>query len=381
MTRPYPKLHYGSKKTEQKVYVFDAGGLKLKRLVQIFAMIALFLSMSSAPILAQQENVQTSTQTKECNLSNMRTGIRPKNGNGPTNVNVSFIVADFLGVNDVNQQLDVDMFATFTWVDSRLKDFAGCRFVKTEVWFPRVVLLNSSNLRALNQNALNQVSVGEGGHVFYRQRFTGDISSYHDLRRFPFDSHEFQIDIATPEANAEEVLLIADAQNTWISDVLNIEGWNVQGVEISGKIDTFREVDADVSMITLTIKADRNPDYFLYRVMLLLMFVVFMSWAIFWIPPNRFEFQIGLGATSMLTSIAFNLSVANNLPQLGYLTILDKMLIWSIFLVFLSIAEALTTGLLVIRERESLALSIDRASRLVFPALLFGGWYLLGYTA
>ena len=49
----------------------------------------------------------------------------------------------------------------------------------------------------------------------------------------------------------------------------------------------------------------------------------------------------------MLTAIAFNLAVSARLPSVGYLTTLDKMIIWSIILVFLSIFEALLTGRMV----------------------------------
>ena len=100
-----------------------------------------------------------------------------------------------------------------------------------------------------------------------------------------------------------------------------------------------------------------------------MLFVVAMSWAIFWVPPERFEFQIGLGATSMLTTIAFTLSIAGKLPDLGYLTALDKMLIWAVFLVFLTMVEALVTGRLVMNEREQLALAIDRVARFAVPTL------------
>ncbi|MEH6834571.1 hypothetical protein [Falsihalocynthiibacter arcticus] len=357
------------------------GGWKLKRLALYLAVTALLWSAASGSVLAQQAEVVLDKTENECRLFNMRTGVHPDNGTGVTNVDVSIIVADFLGVNDVDQQLDIDLFATFTWVDPRLESYQGCRFGKTEVWFPRVVLINSSSLRVLNQNAANQVMVGEGGQVFYQQRYTGNISSYHDLQRFPFDKQAFKIKIATQASDARNVVLTANVENTWISDTLNIEGWNVHGVEIVASTSQFRATGEDHSLITLIINADRNPDYYLYRVMLLLMFVVFMSWAIFWIPPSRFEFQIGLGATSMLTSIAFNLSVANNLPQLGYLTILDMALIWAIFLIFLSIVEALVAGLLVMKDRESSALKLDKVCRVVFPALLFGGWYLIVQTA
>jgi hypothetical protein len=83
----------------------------------------------------------------------------------------------------------------------------------------------------------------------------------------------------------------------------------------------------------------------------------------------------------MLTAIAFSLAIAQSLPQLGYLTILDKWLIWAVFLVFLSIVEALATGLMVLSDRRAGALRLDKYSRVVFPVLLFCGWAAIAFTS
>lgn len=324
---------------------------------------------------------QETSSAALCKPANIKTGIRPNAGGAPTNVTVAIYIADFLGVNDVDQQLDLDIYVEFSWFDPRLADKSGCRYGRTEVWFPQILLKNSSNLRALFNNALNQVSVGGGGKITYRQRLTGNISSYHNLKRFPFDSHDFKINLIAAQGSINELVFLANNENTAISKKLNIEGWDILGINLEATTEKLAQSGEHVSGLTLTISAKRNPDYFLYRVLLLLMFVVAMSWTIFWIPPSRFEFQIGLGATSMLTSIAFNLSVANNLPKLGYLTILDKTLIWAIFLIFLSIVEALFAGLLVLKKRDDVALRIDKVSRVLFPVLLFSGYYVIINTA
>jgi hypothetical protein len=313
----------------------------------------------------------------DCALNNIRTDQRPGADGGATQVSVAFVVADLLGVDDVGQQLDIDLIGTFKWRDPRLVGLEGCRFTISEVWFPRVILFNSSDLRVDRTNALDQVAVGEDGNVTYTNRFTGLISSYHDLRQFPFDAHDFEIELGSIEDEIDSLEFVADDDNTWIANRLNIEGWAIQGVSLTSGPTFVREAGLNVSTVILTISAARNPDYYIYRVMALLFFVVAMSWAIFFVPPSRFEFQIGLGATSMLTAIAFSLSIAGHLPRLGYLTILDKILIWAIFLVFLSIVEALISGLMVLNDNEAGAHRVDWYSRIVFPALLLGGWALM----
>lgn len=319
-----------------------------------------------------------SAAAAQCTLPSLRTNERPvPEGGGPTKVISSIIVADFLGVDDVNQQLDIDIRIRFSWTDERLMGLEGCRFNVTEVWFPQAILFNSSNLRASRSNARNQVEVRDGGQVVYINRYTGRISSYHNLRKFPFDRHDFHIDFGSIDDPVEDLVFVPDVENTWITDRLNIEGWHVEGLNIQSNPIFDKELGYEISELSLILSAERVPDYYVFRVLLLLAFVVGMSWTIFWVPPERFEFQIGLGATSMLTVIAFNLAIASSLPPLGYMTTLDKMLIWAIILVFLSIVEALIGGLLVQTGRQDDAERLDRASRYVFPALLFVGWLLL----
>ncbi len=310
----------------------------------------------------------------QCTLPEMRTLERPHSGGAPTEITASFIVADIMGVYDVNQKIDVDLIATFRWRDVRLAGLEGCQFPITDVWFPRLSLLNSSQLVLERINARNRVHVEDGGNVLYRQRYTGTISTYHNLSDFPFDRHAFDIEVVTLLNSADEILFIADPRRTWIAEKLNIEGWEIDGLDVFAQSRIVRQAGFDVSVLTLRIRATRDSDFFVFRVLLPLILVVAMSWVVFWVPPERFEFQIGIGATSMLTVIAFNITVGNNLPTLGYLTILDKMIIWAILLVFLSIAEALVAGLLQMNGRGELARRADRASRVLFPVLLAIGW-------
>ena len=309
-----------------------------------------------------------------CDLPPFKSNERPIVDDGPTKVTASIIVGDLMGVDDVNQQLDIDLLMRLEWSDPRLADLEGCRFPVTSVWAPRATLFNSANLRRARVNAQAQVEIGAEGRVVYKNRFTGLISSYHNLRKFPFDRHDFLLEIGSIEIPAEEMVFVPDVERTWITNRLNIEGWSVEGIGIRSEPQVLKNEGVEVSVLKLTISATRDAEYYVFRVLAPLFLVVAMSWCIFWIPPDRFEFQIGLGATSMLTSIAFSLSLASQLPTLGYLTALDKMLIWSIVLVFLSIVQALVSGRMVMKDRAEAARSLDRICRYLFPAAFFLGW-------
>lgn len=308
----------------------------------------------------------------------LRTDVPPGGLDVPTQVTSSFAIVDFMGVDDENQQIEVDFFLTLRWKDPRLLQNEGCRFAITKVWFPRIRMLNSQALRVAYKNSQNQVSVHQDGTVEYVQRFTGPISSYHNLSNFPFDHHEFTIDFVAVEETNNLIHFIADENNTWIGDRLNIEGWDLGDPRLEVTTHSFqKQAGLSLQKLSLLIDGDRNPEFYLYRLICLLALVVAMSWVIFWVPPSRFEFQIGIGATTMLTAMAFIFAIGSQLPPVGYLTKLDKMVIWSIVLIFLSIVEALVAGRMVLNGREPEALRLDRVSRFSFPALLIGGWTII----
>lgn len=341
-------------------------GLDARHLVRHILHLAVLLMMIAAGA------------ARACTLpDNYLPDVRPGLATEPTRVSLGMGMTDVLGVDDVNQQMDVDFFVRMEWTDPRLAALAGCRFPVTEIWFPEIYILNSSQLTQKRRNARNDVSVEDGGQVVYVNRLTGGVSTYHNLSRFPFDTQVFQIEISVPESDITEVVLIPNYERTWLGDKLNIEGWDFESIRMDVADTYLEQLQRTVSVATVSLEAKRNSNYYIYRILLLLTIVVAMSWVIFWVPPGRYEFQIGICATAMLTTIAFNFSISSVLPRVAYLTVMDRLVIWAVVLIFLATVQALITTRLIINKREKLALTFDHISRYLFPTLFFAGWYLI----
>ena len=71
----------------------------------------------------------------------------------------------------------------------------------------------------------------------------------------------------------------------------------------------------------------------------------------------------------MLTLIAYRFAVGADVPKLPYLTLLDRFILASSVLVFLSLVEVLVTTTLALRNRSDAARAIDRHARWVFPTV------------
>ncbi len=335
--------------------------------------LALFLLVLSASAQAQ-EQVQEPPQARVCELPALQTNERPLADGPATEVQVGWGVIDILDIDDINQQIEGDFIVTLSWVDPRLEGLEGCRFQRSRVWVPEVTLFNSFALTARRTNLLDQVAVGPGGQLIYQQRYRGHISTYHPLQDFPFDAQTFAFRVGSVESGPDQMVLVPMPERTFLGRRLNIEGWRITGLETTAAIEPIPALNENRSLFTARLGAERVATYYVFKIMLPMLLIVVMSWAVFWVPAHRYEFQIGLGATSMLTLIAFQLSMSTYLPRLGYFTTADQLIAWATVLVFLAIFNAVATGVLVNSGREAVAARLDRLCRWIFPLLLVIGW-------
>jgi hypothetical protein len=299
-----------------------------------------------------------------CAVPAMRTDDRPGEGGPPTEVLVGIRMVDLTDIDDVSQTLTGDFAVFQRWTDPRLAGLAGCEIPIGAIWTPGLRFVNSGRLfTSLEEKA----DIGPGGLVAYVQRYYGSMATYHNLRRFPFDEQNFALSLVSMEDGEDEVRLSVDERATGRRDILNISDWTVTAVEGRIRRLPIEATGKDASAYDLLISANRHTQFYVWKIIVPMCLIVFMSWTVFWINPAQFGPQIGLSATSMLTLIAFQFATTSMVPKLGYFTTLDELTIGSTIIVFLALVQSLTTSYLVSQERVALALRIDRLSRYAFP--------------
>jgi gamma-aminobutyric acid receptor subunit beta len=108
---------------------------------------------------------------------------------------------------------------------------------------------------------------------------------------------------------------------------------------------------------------------YIWKVILLLILIVAMSWTVFWIDPENIGIQISIAITSMLTLIAYRFAIDLVVPRVPYATRLDEFIFGGTALIFLSLVEVNVTSRLVHNGRKVLAEKIDGFSRVFFPLI------------
>ena len=340
-------------------------------LILCFALSVVFSSVANA-----QTNVELVSLSETCTAPQMRTHIRPDLEGSPTVVKTGIRVVDIREINDVDQTITVDLAIRRTWTDHRLDGLRGCRLPIADVWFPELILVNSGRLF---ERWPETVAVGEGGEVTYMQRVSGSLASYHTLHEFPFDTQSINISFIVLDYSPDDVVLELDDSFLGISSITNISDWTINGVE--AKLANFEAQGFNENRMRLdvTILAERIRAFYVWKIILPISLIVFMSWSVFWIDPGLYGPQIGLSATSMLTIIAFIFATTNMLPPLGYFTLLDVFIGGATVLVFLALLVSLTTTYFNSIEYAESAKRLDRICRVVFPIAYFGFSYAVFY--
>jgi hypothetical protein len=295
---------------------------------------------------------------------------RPDPPGTVTKVGVGVFFLDLFEIDDVEQTFNGDVLFVMQWTDPRLADPARgegrafCTIPFAEVWMP---VLEFMNVRAVEDHHRDMTFIDAGGTVTHARRKFLTFSSPMDLTKFPFDRQVLAVELRSIIAGADEVQLTVLEGFTGMEETVSVSGWELSAAR--GEVETGFAAIRQTECWTYKweVEGKRQFGFFLRKLIIPLGLIVFMSWAIFWIHPTQIAPQMGIGATSMLTLIAYHFALVGFLPRISYLTLADQFIMWSLILVFLALTEAVATAALVNYRKEALALSIDRICRALFP--------------
>lgn len=323
----------------------------------ILAILLLLISVAS----------QAQTPVVEpCALDNYQAGQRPIQGPHPTQVSLGLTMVDLIAINDLNQTVTLDAVLNVRWQDPRLANNIGCRFSLQQIWHPDIQLVNSGDVTARQPLEL---LVEEEGWLQGGFRLRGSVADPRNMAEFPFDGHNIVLDIMSLRYSRAEVIFEVEEAWTLRRQELTIPDWKIGAVSAQIENVLLPQVNRVASTYRFNIPAERMPRYFIYKIIMPLTMIVFMSWAVFWVDPKNLGPQMTLAGTSMLTLVTFQFTMNDLLPRVGYFTQLDQFILSCSVLVFLALLEAVSAGYFASNNKEKLAKVLDRTSRITFPSV------------
>lgn len=186
-----------------------------------------------------------------------------------------------------------------------------------------------------------------------------------DVTEFPLDKQNLQIDIADYVWIKDSLNYVVNKEVTGINKNIYSAEWDISGH--SANVITIREMEANFSVFQYLVSAERKTTSFMIKILIPILIVMGVSMLNLFINKKELETCIGLGVTSLLSIIALYFSISGNLPDVNYATTVDKMMMGSYFVIFITMIEIVIAHNLIERNNSKLLFKIESLAKLIIP--------------
>ena len=112
----------------------------------------------------------------------------------------------------------------------------------------------------------------------------------------------------------------------------------------------------------------RHSGFYVWKIFLPMILLAAIPWSAFWYDVDDFAGKMSIPLGIVLSLVAFQFSIARDLPRVGYITFLDAVFLTSFVFAFLCIVEVTLVYVLRSREKSAYADKMRRTARWAFPA-------------
>jgi len=249
-------------------------------------------------------------------------------------------------------------------------------------------------------NEVQEIKNIGSNRYYYTGFHQGDFYFNPDYTSYPFDEQILNITMENSLIPENELELVIDTSSFIASksskqhyglsnDLMNNKSinFNIDKTKITTTTGLYNSNFGDpefpsetrYSRINISVIIKRSFVPFISKLIIPLAIILFLVYFVFFIPADKIDIAAGLTVTSLLSAIAFQLSVNGDLPDIGYIIYIDKVFYSCYFLIAITMAQSLYTFYLdktEIPEKVRLAKRIDVISRYLFPIIFVASIYL-----
>ena len=304
-------------------------------------------------------------------------------------VEIGAVLQQITGVDQQAENYGGVYLLTMSWTDPRQAfspDDCRCQFLTYTdsgftsltsdegfIW-PEFTLFNQQNQRWVQNRG---IIIETNGEMTYFERFTTTLQAPDfDFRAFPFDTQQFflHVDSLYPE---NFFVLNGPEELSALGDQLGEEEWAV--TEYTTEISSVESIgDNPSDRFSFGFQAHRHLNFYIMRIFLPTILIIIVSYFTFFL--QNYSKRIDVTSANLLVFVAFNFTISDNLPRLGYLTFLDAMLAGVFVITAMVVAFNVYLRRLEMTGQEERAKRIDAYTLWVYPvAYLIGGAILTIY--
>ncbi len=299
---------------------------------------------------------------------------------GPVVVQVAFTLQDINQISDESETFEFNGIIMLRWNDPRQAFDPAVEGVHEKVyqgdgaapgWFPQVVLVNEAGSYQKSGSVLRVLPDGTSTLI---ETIDATASANFNMRRYPLDHHRLRAVFEVLGFDRRQIAL-QPAPSTDPKHVsLRLPQWTITDVSTSAEDRPAAHAgDGGVaSSFVLTLSVKREPFYVIRLVVIPLMVIVLLSFAVFWMDRSSLGDRINVSFIGILTGVAYQIVMSQNLPRISYITLMHAFLSLSFLTMCSTVVVNLVVGSLDKQKKFEAGDRIDRRCRWAFPLTYFG---------
>ncbi|HOX05414.1 MAG TPA: hypothetical protein PK280_03350 [Planctomycetota bacterium] len=210
-------------------------------------------------------------------------------------------------------------------------------------------------------------------------RVLANLSSPIDFRQFPFDGQRLQVIMEDKAKPASELVYAVDPEKSGFDPSVTFPGWKMHGWSPSVAVHDYGSFDKPYSQYVFSVGIERIRMNSFLKTFLPVLFLMLIMISSFILNPEQIVTRLATISSSLVASAMFHISIASQIPPVGYLTFADKFMMLTYFILLVSFF--LNIGIFVLqgREKKEPAQRLHRLSeKLVFVGVpvLYGALFL-----
>jgi hypothetical protein len=207
------------------------------------------------------------------------------------------------------------------------------------------------------------------GCKFQQYHVQGRFTHPFHLADYPLDRQELSIRLEDSVYDDDELAYLADLKDSRVNPDMDIPGWIIHQRRFEIDARTYASAMGDprleglrCSQFRATLSLGRPLVGYLSKTLVPIAFVVLITLLTFFISLRYYEGRLGLAVTTLISAVALQLTTSADLPQVGYLVLVDKLYNLSYVLILFAMFESTVAARWYDAGREREALRLDRVA-------------------
>ena len=164
-----------------------------------------------------------------------------------------------------------------------------------------------------------------------------------------------------------DIFISSRGLKNWSNSITKIQNNEWQFKENGINHGIIKKMGIEIPTFSLFLDIERSQNYYFFKIMFPILFLLIITWSVFWIDPKDLESRITISTVCLLTLIAYNFIIDQDLPKLSYLTFIDSFILVSYLFAGIPTIQSVTSKYLLQHYKQIYYINFDYFCRILIP--------------